>query len=429
VSGDEIRFGDVQVREPRPAVRPDRDPHYACTLIGVAHQDDLAIFLDHETALAIEEHARSDVSVELGGVLLGKECVDPDTGRPHVLVTAWLEAAHYKNTQASFTYTHESWEAITRRRDLEFPDLDIVGWYHTHPNFGIFLSHHDLFIHQNFFGQPLQTAYVVDPIKGSRGFFQWRGGTIAPVQGFQLTAGRKDRRRLASAADLLEGIEQGEDSGLSPSLEREILAMMTRQDRQSAAARRDHFLIAGLAGALGMFVGCGLLALILIVVRAAGLSGPDQRAVEQLAASIDRLADGDRLAMDVLREKLESESPSSFVARYAQAARERDQALKRVDAQRAVNEALAAETSRLKKELAEASALAAAQKGTIAELAAKLDTIEGKTALEREQELVHTRYLSYGGWGAFILAGLGLATLFFRDHKPMDRATLGERSQ
>ncbi len=31
------------------------------------------------------------------------------------------------------------------------PNIDIVGWYHTHPSFGIFLSHHDLFIHQNFF--------------------------------------------------------------------------------------------------------------------------------------------------------------------------------------------------------------------------------------------------------------------------------------
>ena len=31
-----------------------------------------------------------------------------------------------------------------------FPECDIVGWYHTHPSFGIFLSHHDLFIHQQF---------------------------------------------------------------------------------------------------------------------------------------------------------------------------------------------------------------------------------------------------------------------------------------
>ena len=43
--------------------------------------DDLPIFLDRRAADAIERHALSDTSVELGGILLGKECVDPATGQ------------------------------------------------------------------------------------------------------------------------------------------------------------------------------------------------------------------------------------------------------------------------------------------------------------------------------------------------------------
>ena len=112
------------------------------------------------------------------------------TGEPFVWVTESLEAKHYENTQASFTYTHDSWEEITRERDAKHPDLDIVGWYHTHPDFGIFLSSHDLFIHHNFFDQPLQVAYVVDPIRQTRGFFQWRDGQMDQVGGFYLTARR-----------------------------------------------------------------------------------------------------------------------------------------------------------------------------------------------------------------------------------------------
>ena len=104
---------------------------------------------------------------------------------PFVWITEALEAKHYENTQASFTYTHDSWEEITRERDAEFPDLDIVGWYHTHPDFGIFLSSHDLFIHHNFFAQPLQVAYVVDPIRQTRG--------VLPV------AGRPDGARSAGS--------------------------------------------------------------------------------------------------------------------------------------------------------------------------------------------------------------------------------------
>ena len=110
-----------------------------------------------------------------------------------------LEAKHYENTQASFTYTHDSWEEITRERDRLHPDLDIVGWYHTHPDFGVFLSGHDLFIHRNFFAQPLQVAYVVDPIRQTRGFFRWRDGGLEQVGGFYLTADRGDRARAGPA--------------------------------------------------------------------------------------------------------------------------------------------------------------------------------------------------------------------------------------
>ena len=190
VSGDDIIFGEMSVREPERRPRPDRDRKFACLAYEVPGPADLPVFLDRSTADAIERHALSDTSVELGGILLGKECIDPATGTPFVWVTRSLEAKHYANTQASFTYTHDSWEEITRERDRLYPELDIVGWYHTHPSFGIFLSHHDLFIHQHFFAQPLQVAYVVDPINQTRGFFQWRDGGLAQVGGYYLTADR-----------------------------------------------------------------------------------------------------------------------------------------------------------------------------------------------------------------------------------------------
>jgi proteasome lid subunit RPN8/RPN11 len=49
----------------------------------------------------------------------------------------------------------------------------MVGWYHTHPGFGIFLSGMDLFIHQNFFTQLWHVAFVLDPRARTSGFFTW----------------------------------------------------------------------------------------------------------------------------------------------------------------------------------------------------------------------------------------------------------------
>ena len=74
---DRLRRGEVSRAER--LRRPDRDRRWACLAYEVPGPDDLPIFLDRQTADAIERHALRDTSVELGGILLGKECVDEET--------------------------------------------------------------------------------------------------------------------------------------------------------------------------------------------------------------------------------------------------------------------------------------------------------------------------------------------------------------
>lgn len=259
MSADEIVFDEVRYREPVRLRRPDRDPARACLAYQVPRPGDLPIFLDRRPADAVERHALRDTTVELGGILLGRECVDDQTGEPFVWVTEHLEAKHYENTQASFTYTHDAWEEITRERDRRFPDLDIVGWYHTHPDFGIFLSGHDLFLHRNFFAQPLQVAYVIDPIRQHRGFFRWRGDGLEQVGGYYLTGDRADRVALARQVDDLESIASTEppSGGLSPRLEAELIAMLSRPHVSAGgpAAAADRALLGAAFGASGLLLG------------------------------------------------------------------------------------------------------------------------------------------------------------------------------
>src|SRR3982750_2355365 len=99
LSHDDIVFDDVKYREPERRRRPDFDRRWACLAYEVPGPADLPIFLDRLTADAIERHALSDTTGELGGILLGKECVDDQTGRPFVWITMSLEAKHFENTQ------------------------------------------------------------------------------------------------------------------------------------------------------------------------------------------------------------------------------------------------------------------------------------------------------------------------------------------
>jgi proteasome lid subunit RPN8/RPN11 len=203
----DIQFGEVEEAEVGRSLRPDRNRHYAVAACGQPTDKDLPVFVDLDVMCEMEEHARSDTSVELGGVMLGGQHED-EQGKPFVFVTDSLRARHYRATKGSFKFTHDTWEEITRQRD-EFPaDLQMVGWYHTHPDWGVFLSSMDTFICDNFFNRPLDLALVIDPCRDDRGFFQWTAGarrTTVRTGGFYLVASRFRRDELQWYAGQMEG--------------------------------------------------------------------------------------------------------------------------------------------------------------------------------------------------------------------------------
>lgn len=203
----DIQFGELEEARPEVRLRPDANKHYAVTAVYSPCDGELPVFVDMDAMLDMEDHALSDTSVELGGVMLGGQYEDED-GRPFVVVTDSLRAQHYESTKGSFKFTHDTWEQITRERD-EFPDeLQMVGWYHTHPDWGVFLSGMDMFICNNFFNKKLDVALVIDPCRQDRGFFQWSedaGEGTLRTGGFYLIASRFRQYELDEYATYLEG--------------------------------------------------------------------------------------------------------------------------------------------------------------------------------------------------------------------------------
>lgn len=203
---DEIEFGAIRESTPDYGLRPDRDPRLCAISCQSPSDKDLPIFIDLDVAHDIYQHAHSDTRVELGGVLMGAVCVDAD-GAPFVIVSDTIRAEHYEATKGSFKFTHDTWQAISRKRD-EYPEgVRMVGWYHTHPDWGVFLSGMDLFICQNFFAGTHDLALVVDPCRNDIGWFQWVPGREQPqrTDGFYLTTSRHREREALEFANQLEG--------------------------------------------------------------------------------------------------------------------------------------------------------------------------------------------------------------------------------
>jgi hypothetical protein len=80
------------------------------------------------------------------------------------------------------TFTQEAWVRIHEEKDRKYSGQAIVGWYHSHPGFGVFLSDHDLFIHKHFFSDPGNLAWVYDPHSDEEGCFGWNGGEVRRLE-------------------------------------------------------------------------------------------------------------------------------------------------------------------------------------------------------------------------------------------------------
>ncbi len=135
---------------------------------------DFRAFVDPAVHDAIWRHASEDTTVEVCGVLVGEW--RRDAAGPFVAAVGSIRGTAATSKFAEVTFTHETWAKINAELDRDHAGRSIVGWYHTHPDFGVFLSDRDIFIHENFFSGPGQVALVVDPVRRTEGVFAWRGG-------------------------------------------------------------------------------------------------------------------------------------------------------------------------------------------------------------------------------------------------------------
>lgn len=170
---------------PPPSEEPDK---YTVRLFGHVGKDDHQIFVHRGILRRIVDYSKTNLQRELGGVMLGQ--YSTWQGRQFVEIEDYIESQG-ESRSASFKFTSESWTEITKAREkLKVPgqpERPMVGWHHTHPSFGIFLSGMDLFIHQQFFDLPWHIALVVDPVADKLGFFQWKNKEIHKVGFYTVT--------------------------------------------------------------------------------------------------------------------------------------------------------------------------------------------------------------------------------------------------
>jgi proteasome lid subunit RPN8/RPN11 len=102
-------------------------------------------------------------NIEMGGLLLGG-VYDELPGRDGLIVavTDFAKSTEFDGTHVSLKMDPDVWE---RARLQSNGTRVVVGWYHSHPNLGVFFSGTDRKTQRAFFNHPHSLGLVIDPIR------------------------------------------------------------------------------------------------------------------------------------------------------------------------------------------------------------------------------------------------------------------------
>ena len=149
-------------RIPEPVERPPPGERRGTVLKERGHPlPDLRCYIRDDVLRSMVSRAREAGDFEVGGFYLGG--LHHYEGRRYLDVTLQIPALKAESARAQLTFSNQAQKAFHEAVARAPAGHVVLGWYHTHPTYGVFLSSYDLFIHQNFFASDYLTAIVIDP--------------------------------------------------------------------------------------------------------------------------------------------------------------------------------------------------------------------------------------------------------------------------
>ncbi len=149
-------------------------------LVGKAGPFPRLVFRE-DVMLHLDQFSQVHTRGEHGGFLVGRKRELKTAEQFEVLVERFVPVTQ-KDDAARLVITQEHVETVERA--LREQEEEIVGWAHTHPGFGVFLSNFDKEQHLRFFPEPWHIAYVMDNQAFQRAAYHAADGEWHRLEGY-----------------------------------------------------------------------------------------------------------------------------------------------------------------------------------------------------------------------------------------------------
>jgi proteasome lid subunit RPN8/RPN11 len=140
-----------------------------------------SLYLSSTAEDALRKHALAhrDERLEVMGLLLGE--VRSHAGARYAVARS-CATSELASTEVGVRFSRGGLDGLAASLAKVDFDYVVVGWYHSHPGFGCFLSATDLDTQRGMFSGDAHVALVVDPVKEEAGAFKLAKGGYEPVR-------------------------------------------------------------------------------------------------------------------------------------------------------------------------------------------------------------------------------------------------------
>ncbi len=117
------------------------------------------IFFQQEAVIALQDHLKSSPTQAIFGFLIGDVYRDPENGALYTVIDKTLKLSQPIYGDKTEVVVSRLWDRM--QEQLKKAAGTLLGWYHSHPGQGGFLTTHDVETHEKFFTEPWHVAILV----------------------------------------------------------------------------------------------------------------------------------------------------------------------------------------------------------------------------------------------------------------------------
>ncbi|HHW67502.1 MAG: hypothetical protein PWP07_153 [Epulopiscium sp.] len=141
------------------------------------------IYLEDYVYTYLYQYSKLNRGEEKGAALVGY--YTEEFGEKMAIING---AIQFKSSLAEdkVLLTDEVLNEVKAKLNKYFPDRELMGWMHTQPGYGIFLTTQDIRLQKQFFGKPYQTLMIIDPIENMEAFFLWDKEEVRSAEGYYI---------------------------------------------------------------------------------------------------------------------------------------------------------------------------------------------------------------------------------------------------